>query len=101
MLLLLRWILKLFPTGFYKLTSKAPQLFNHFSTNRVSHLYPDTLRVHLHHGSSASVGHENISNKDIVLTTYETLCSDINSSKTLRKVPWFRIVLDEGKHNIL
>lgn len=57
--------------------------------------------MHLHHGSGTSVGQEDVSDKDIVLTTYETLYADMNGSKTLRKVPWFRIVLDEGKHNIL
>lgn len=57
--------------------------------------------MHIHHGPGTSVGHENISDKDIVLTTYETLYSDMNGSKTLGKVLWFRIVLDEGNHNIL
>ena len=57
--------------------------------------------MHLYHGSGTKVGQEDISDKDIVLTTYETLYADMNGSKTLSKVSWFRIVLDEGKHNIL
>ncbi|KAE8440874.1 hypothetical protein EG329_006361 [Mollisiaceae sp. DMI_Dod_QoI] len=62
------------------------------------HLYPDTLRVHLYHGSGTNVGREDLLDKDIVLTTYETVCSDMNNSETLRKVPWFRVVLDEAHH---
>lgn len=57
--------------------------------------------MHRYHGPGTNVDQGDISDKDIVLTTYETLRADMDGSKTLKKVPWFRIVLDEGKHNIL
>lgn len=57
--------------------------------------------MHLHYGPGTSVGQEKILDKDIVLTTYETLYSDMKGSQILRKVLWFRVVLDEGKHDTL
>ena len=33
---------------------------------------------------------------DVVLTSYETVLSDANRSRTLQALSWFRIVLDEG-----
>ncbi|CZR69306.1 uncharacterized protein PAC_19206 [Phialocephala subalpina] len=97
--LLLTSALKLFATGACKLRSEVLLSFSHFSANKVSrHLYPDTLRVYLYHGSSTNVGHEDLLDKDIVLTTYETVRSDMNNSETLRKVSWLRVVLDEAHH---
>lgn len=99
---LLRLVLKLSTTGICRLRSEVPLLFSFTSALTGSrHLYPNTLKVHLHHGFGTGISQEDISVNDIVLTTYETLCSDMNSSGTLSKATWFRIVLDEGKNNTL
>lgn len=40
-------------------------------------------------------------NCDVVFTTYATLAADHKKQKVLRKIQWYRLVLDEGKFDCL
>ena len=51
----------------------------------------------LYHGQGTSGDLGEIVDHDLVITTYETL---LLKSPILKKISWFRIVLDEGR-NIL
>jgi SNF2 family DNA or RNA helicase len=55
--------------------------------------------MQLYHGPKRNATLKQLANADIVLTTFETVSSDsvASTSKTLRNISWFRIVLDEGK----
>lgn len=39
---------------------------------------------------------QDLSNYDVVLTTYGTLMADSQGRKVLQSIAWFRVVLDEG-----
>jgi len=60
------------------------------------HTLPSALKVHVYHGRGRDIGHERLSQFDIVLTTYETAANDASVSGTLSRMSWLRIVLDEG-----
>ena len=49
----------------------------------------------MYHGQGASRDLSEITDNDLVVTTYETL---LLKSRVLRKISWFRIVLDEGRN---
>ncbi|ODM96360.1 Transcription termination factor 2 [Orchesella cincta] len=65
------------------------------------------LRVLVHHGSNRTLSAPTLAQYDVVLTTYETVTSDIpkenhfrrHVKKAVARVFWHRIVLDEA-HNI-
>lgn len=49
----------------------------------------------MYHGQGASRDLSEIIDNDLVVVTYETL---LLKSRMLRKISWFRIVLDEGRN---
>lgn len=51
----------------------------------------------MYHGGGTAVPGLDLARNDVVLTTYETVLSDIAKKGTLQSISWFRIVLDEGK----
>lgn len=51
--------------------------------------------MHVYHGQGTSRDLDEILDNDLVITTYETL---LLKSCTLRKISWFRVVLDEGRY---
>ncbi|SLM38846.1 Zinc finger, RING/FYVE/PHD-type [Lasallia pustulata] len=57
------------------------------------HIAPSTLKVLVYHGQGASRDLSEIIDNDLVVVTYETL---LLKSRMLRKISWFRIVLDEA-----
>lgn len=66
------------------------------------HFHPGQLRSIVFHGSDRRKLSSDISTKDIVITTYETLksewCSNRASSHLFSEVQrWSRVVLDEGR----
>lgn len=68
------------------------------------HIHEGQIRAEIYHGS----GRENHANKfrdaDVVITTYETLRSEWAASKgtsPLYSWKWLRVVLDEGKQNLV
>jgi SNF2 family DNA or RNA helicase len=57
-----------------------------------------TLKVYTHHGASRLIGvpfAKEVSKVDLVITTYSLLYRDY---KSFRKIPWYRIILDEAQN---
>ena len=51
----------------------------------------------VYHGTTINTATGAFDDVDIVITTYETVVSKMKSgSNDLRRIPWFRVVLDEG-----
>ncbi|KAF2860497.1 hypothetical protein K470DRAFT_257950 [Piedraia hortae CBS 480.64] len=65
----------------------------------VAHLYTDKVRVYTYHGSNRLENVRELAGCDVVLTTYNTLATEIAAGKALGEIEWFRIVLDEA-HSI-
>ncbi|XP_047134466.1 helicase-like transcription factor isoform X1 [Hydra vulgaris] len=61
-----------------------------------THLIENSLDVYTYYGNDKMQDPELLSKKDVVLTTYQTLCSDFKVSSTLHKVKWLRVILDES-----
>ena len=56
------------------------------------------MRYLKYHGQRREKDPAALLNKEVVLTTYETVSADFaRGDSVLYKVAWFRIVLDEGK----
>lgn len=62
---------------------------------------PGALTTCVFHGKNRSGSHESLMNCDVVFTTYATLAADHKKQKVLRKIQWYRLVLDEGKFDCL
>ena len=62
------------------------------------HIRPGVLRIHRFHGPGKEIDPGRLANIDIVLTTYATVESDSRpkAHHCLRKVEWYRLVLDEA-----
>ena len=52
--------------------------------------------MHVYHGSGTDIDQGSVEENDVVLTTYETAALDHLKGGLLRKISWFRVVLDEG-----
>ena len=70
------------------------QFQTHVNKNKIS------LRVKVHHGSSRAVASVELETSDVVITSYGTLSSEIDTGDTspLIRTPWLRVVLDEGHY---
>jgi SNF2 family DNA or RNA helicase len=62
-----------------------------------SHIAPNSMRLLIFHGPQKKLDAKDYLTSDIVLTTYSTLASDCQTIGILRRLKWFRIVLDEGE----
>lgn len=60
------------------------------------HLLADQLGIMIYHGKRRHDAKADITQNDIVLTTYETLRQDWMAKGLLFRQKWYRIVLDEG-----
>jgi hypothetical protein len=62
------------------------------------HVQADSIRVCVFHGPGRANQANDITDYDIVLTTYSVLVADSRSNgrKVLQEVNWYRVVLDEG-----
>ncbi|KAI0854499.1 SNF2 family N-terminal domain-containing protein [Xylaria cubensis] len=74
----------------------SPQVMEVWRSEIDKHLKPGILHVCAFHGSSRAKNVRDITDHDIVLTTYNTLVSDQKSRKLLQQIAWFRVVLDEA-----
>lgn len=63
-----------------------------------SHFHPSSLSLGIFHDKYKARSSQDLSDYDVVLTTYGTLMADWNSKgrRVLQGVAWFRIILDEG-----
>lgn len=62
------------------------------------HVQPDSASYYKYHGFGRESNAENLSEFDIVFTTYATVTSEFcRGLSILHQIKWFRIVLDEGK----
>ncbi|KAF8622719.1 hypothetical protein AX15_006810 [Amanita polypyramis BW_CC] len=76
------------------------------------HCVPDVIKYIVYHGTNRSLGPQELTKYDIVITTYQTVSGEYTndstnglsgpskkrrkSGKTLFSIPWKRIILDEG-----
>ena len=65
----------------------------------ISHIAKDYLNVATFHGNDRGNEPQAFASSDLVLTTYSTLVKDHQNAGVLRRLKWFRVVLDEGKIN--
>ncbi|KAF8533502.1 SNF2 family N-terminal domain-containing protein [Trichophaea hybrida] len=65
------------------------------------HFENGTFQLHVYHGDQRDRDVERLSSYNIILTTYDTLVSDLAGKKTgcLSKIAWRRVILDEA-HSI-
>lgn len=67
------------------------------------HIRPDSLRLHIYHGSNRIKDPAQLAAFDLVITTYGSVSNELSSRRKgkqgqypLEQVGWFRIVLDEA-----
>lgn len=56
------------------------------------------MHLSIFHGHQKKLDVKEYLASDVVLTTYSTLASDCQTLGILRRLKWFRIVLDEGEY---
>jgi SNF2 family DNA or RNA helicase len=57
------------------------------------------VRASIYHGSMKLKSELLLCDYDIVITTYETIAAEHETERALlKRIAWFRIVLDEGEH---
>jgi SNF2 family DNA or RNA helicase len=65
---------------------------------RKRHVYTATVRFCKYHGKDRPTDPIELSQHEIVLTTYGTVAADVSRRRDiLHKIRWYRVVLDEGK----
>lgn len=67
-------------------------LVNQWHQEIQRHTFPNSLRVHIHHGHSQLKDLSKATEFDVIITTYQTVVSSV----LLKAIHWFRIVLDEA-----
>ncbi|KAI3993959.1 hypothetical protein MKX01_002972 [Papaver californicum] len=73
-----------------------PSVFSTWVTQLDEHTRPGHLKVYMYYGTRTNDSEE-LQKYDIVLTTYGTLGSEFhNSESPVKKVEWFRVILDEA-----
>ncbi|KAK3986136.1 SNF2 family N-terminal domain-containing protein [Cladorrhinum sp. PSN332] len=72
------------------------QVLNVWQTEIQSRVTQGTLKTYTFHGQARAVTPLDISDYDVVLTTYGVLSADLKTKKVLQKVLWYRVVLDEA-----
>ncbi|KAK7431621.1 hypothetical protein QQZ08_001839 [Neonectria magnoliae] len=61
------------------------------------HTVPGAIKYYKYHGRERTIDPALFCNYDIILTTYGTIAADFSTQRgTLRKVHWYRTVLDEA-----
>ncbi|KAK5072443.1 hypothetical protein LTR51_005079 [Lithohypha guttulata] len=74
----------------------TPLLLNTWLAETRHHLRI-SLRTRIYHGNRQSIKIQDLTDCDLVLTTYQTLVSDTRKgSSLLQDVAWYRLVLDEA-----
>lgn len=68
----------------------------------ISHFRPFSLSLGIFHDKYRAKNPRDLSNYDVVVTTYATLMADWTAKgrKVLQSIAWFRVVLDEGTATI-
>jgi len=62
----------------------------------------DSLRVTKYHGQTRQRELDVLKDSDLVITTYNTLATEVAAKKSLlHKLYWYRVVLDEGMNSQL
>lgn len=66
--------------------------------NNCSHFHPGSLSLGIFHGTNRTRNSRDLSDHDVVVTTYSTLMADWSPKgrRVLQAMAWFRVVLDEG-----
>lgn len=72
-----------------------PSVFSTWLTQLGEHTKPGKLKVYLYYGDRTDDPME-LRKYDIVLTTYTTLGSELNSESPMFRVVWWRVILDEA-----
>ncbi|XP_059668298.1 putative SWI/SNF-related matrix-associated actin-dependent regulator of chromatin subfamily A member 3-like 1 [Cornus florida] len=73
-----------------------PSVFSTWITQLVEHTNPGKLKVYMYYGERTKDANE-LQKYDIVLTTYSTLSSEDGGSESpLKKIEWWRVILDEA-----
>ncbi|XP_074379058.1 putative SWI/SNF-related matrix-associated actin-dependent regulator of chromatin subfamily A member 3-like 1 isoform X2 [Apium graveolens] len=72
-----------------------PSVFSTWITQLGEHTKPGKLKVYLYYGDRTNDPME-LKKYDIVLTTYTTLGSELNSESPMFRVVWWRVILDEA-----
>ncbi|KAI8711490.1 hypothetical protein NCS52_01412700 [Fusarium sp. LHS14.1] len=86
------------PTRATLIVATSHQVLNVWRTEIEKHLKPGALRTAIFHGDDRAKATEELSNYDVVLTTYPTLLADSKGRRVLQDIVWFRIVLDEAHY---
>jgi SWI/SNF-related matrix-associated actin-dependent regulator of chromatin subfamily A3 len=68
------------------------------ANSSLRHVLPNTLNMHIYHGSKRESDSLKLLAFDIIFTTYATVAAEFrHCSNVLHSINWFRIVLDEGR----